>query len=168
MDIQAANHVLTKAILTIEEQELPWLLEFAVPSPLEVHKKTGMPLPKGMMPKKPRKPRKPRAKKEQPKATVAFWSTYLVHKLTRYDMQVSKREAKRGHVNIYRMGHLLAAAQKVDKAVKSVENSDDPKDIKRFEAAMNREFERDFPPIKAVRKALDKYRSTGKRPKIGK
>jgi len=157
--------VLTKAILIVEENDLPWLFEFAVPSPMEVHKKTGMPLPKSMMPKKPRKPRTPKPSQD---ATIDFWSIYLTHKLIAYDRKESAKEAKRGHVNIYRTGHLLGAAQKVSDAVKGMGDRHDEEALKKFSAAMNRFFEPSFSPIKAVQKAMDKYISTGKRPKIGK
>lgn len=36
----------------------------------------------------------------------------LVHVLIEWDKADAKREAKRGYVNIYRLGHLLGAAQR--------------------------------------------------------
>lgn len=35
----------------------------------------------------------------------------LIHVLIKWDEAESRREAKRGHVNIYRIGHFLKAAQ---------------------------------------------------------
>ena len=47
--------------------------------------------------------------------TVSEWHSRFVSLLTQYDAKESQREAKRpnGIVNIYRLGHLLAAAQRV-------------------------------------------------------
>jgi hypothetical protein len=97
---------------------------------------------------------------------VGYFSLYLSHLLTQYDRREMARETKRGNRgNIYRLGHLLGALHKVDAAIKSVKDSKDPKDFEVLRTAVLHEFT-DFPPRRALLKALDKYLETGKRPKI--
>ena len=154
MDIQRVNSVIERAILNLQVEETEALFEFSVPTPAAVAKRTGMKLP-----------RKPRAKKAPDAVSVAFWIMYLNHKLTRWDMQMSARERS---PNIYRMGHLLNASRLVEKKVFGIQGESDHKSIERFRKAMKSEFEKGFPPIVAVDKAIDKYWTSGKRPKIGK
>jgi hypothetical protein len=49
MNIEQVNSVLTKAIENFQEDELLMLWEFTVPSPHEMHRKTGMRLPKSQL-----------------------------------------------------------------------------------------------------------------------
>lgn len=150
MDIQRVNYVIERAIMALQMDEEEGLFEFSVPTPVEMSKRSGMKLP-----------RKSRKTKEEPRTPVGFWSIFLGHKLTQWDM-------RQRDTNPYRMGHLLGAANKVDAKVKGVMKSTDDADIEKFRKAMKSEFERDFPPVKQVSKAIDKYLMTRKRPKIGK
>ena len=86
--------------------------------------------------------------------TVAKYLEVLSHELVRYDMQTSAREAKRGRVNIYRLGLLLEALGRVRDAVGS-RTSDGEADKAGFRMAMYQHFERDFPPVKKVVKQLE-------------
>ena len=86
--------------------------------------------------------------------TVAKYLEVLSHELVRYDVQTSTREAKRGRVNIYRLGLLLAALQRVRGVVGS-RTSDSEADKAGFRMAMYQHFERDFPPVKKVVKQLE-------------
>jgi hypothetical protein len=86
--------------------------------------------------------------------TVAKYLEVLSHELVRYDMATSAREAKRGHVNIYRMGLLMEALQRVRATVGS-RTSDSETDKSGFRMAMYEHFERDFPPVKKVIKQLE-------------
>jgi len=104
---------------------------------------------------------KARELKTQDEATVGFWNLYLMGKLTAWD-----RKQRDG--NIYRMGHLSDAAFNVQMDTKSIENQSSYAAIEKFRKAMNRRFETNFPPIKAMNKAIDRYHMTGKRPKYGK
>ena len=45
--------------------------------------------------------------------TVSKYLDVLSHELVRYDVSTSAREAKRGQVNIYRLGNLMGALQRV-------------------------------------------------------
>lgn len=86
--------------------------------------------------------------------TVAKYLEVLSHELVRYDVQTSAREAKRGHVNIYRLGHLMGALQRVREEVGS-RTSDSEADKAGFRLAMYGNFEKDFPPVKKVIKQLE-------------
>lgn len=86
--------------------------------------------------------------------TVAKYLEVLSHELVRYDVQTSAREAKRGRVNIYRLGLLMEALQRVRGDVGNRTSSSDA-DKANFRLAMYQRFERDFPPVKKVVKQLE-------------
>lgn len=86
--------------------------------------------------------------------TVGKYLDVLSHELIRYDRLTSDREAKRGRVNIYRMGLLLEALGRVREAVGS-KTSDSEADKAGFRMAMYQHFEKDFPPVKRVVKQLE-------------
>ena len=86
--------------------------------------------------------------------TVAKYLEVLSHELVRYDVQTSAREAKRGRVNIYRLGLLMEALQKVRNNVGS-RMTDSEADKAGFRMAMYQHFERDFSPVKKVVKQLE-------------
>jgi hypothetical protein len=87
--------------------------------------------------------------------SVAKYLEVLSHELIRYDVRTSAAEAKRGgHVNIYRLGHLMGALQRVRENV-GTHTSDSDGDKADFRMAMYAHFERDFPPVKKVIKQLD-------------
>ena len=86
--------------------------------------------------------------------TVGKYLDVLSHELVRHDVQTSAREAKRGRVNIYRMGLLMEALQRVRADVGN-RTSDSDADKAAFRMAMYAHFERDFPPVKKVVKQLE-------------
>ena len=88
--------------------------------------------------------------------TVAKYLEVLSHELVRYDVQTSAREAKRPHgrVNIYRLGLLMGALQRVRGNVAN-RTSDSEADKAGFRMALYQHFERDFPPVKKVVKQLE-------------
>jgi len=86
--------------------------------------------------------------------TVAKYLEVFSHELVRYDMATSAREAKRGRVNIYCLGLLMEALQKVRADVGN-RTSDSEADKIDFRAAMYVRFEKDFPPVKKVVKQLE-------------
>ena len=86
--------------------------------------------------------------------TVAKYLEVLSHELVRYDVATSTREAKRGRVNIYRLGHLLGALQRVRDDVGS-RTSDSDADKAGFRMAVYSHFEKDFSPVKKVVKQLE-------------
>lgn len=86
--------------------------------------------------------------------TVDKYLTLLQHELVRYDMSTSAREAKRGRTNIYRLGLLMEALQKVRAAVGS-RLSDSTEDKAAFISAMYSYFEKDAPWVKKVMKQVE-------------
>lgn len=87
--------------------------------------------------------------------SVAKYLEVLSHELVRYDVATSAREAKRGgRVNIYRLGHLLGALQRVREEVGN-RTSDSEADKAGFRMAMYGNFEKDFSPVKKVVKQLE-------------
>ena len=97
--------------------------------------------------------------------TVATFLVVLLGHLTQEDRRLSKSESKRGRPNIYRLGHYLAAKQRVEEHVQGLLNSSDPVDIEALRRAIYKEFLPDFPPAKKTVKAIDEYLASGKRPK---
>lgn len=96
-------------------------------------------------------------------ATVRAFVAVLKSKLTQHDKKVSSRERM---PNIYRLGHLLGAAQRVEATVKGVMDQSTPEALKALEAAMDHEFERGFPPVNAVKKQIAAFLSSGKMPTL--
>jgi hypothetical protein len=86
--------------------------------------------------------------------SVAKYLEVLSHELVRYDMATSERERRRGHVNIYRLGHLMGALQHVREDVGS-RTTDSEADKAGFRMAMYTRFEQDFPPVKKVVRQLE-------------
>jgi len=105
---------------------------------------------------------------ENPKdATVAMWLMVLKSKLTQWDKREFEKEMKRsGRGNIYRLSHLLGAAQETEAALKKYLNRDDKEALDRFEEEVDAHFTPGFSPIKNVKKQLTKYRETGKMPSL--
>lgn len=85
---------------------------------------------------------------------VSKYIALLSHELIRYDMATSAREAKRGRVNIYRMGLLMQALHRVEAEVGS-STGDSDADRAKFRLAMMSHFEPDFSPVKKVVKQLE-------------
>ena len=98
--------------------------------------------------------------------TVRGFITILNANLTQYDMAQSAREAKgRGSVNVYRLGHLLGASQKLEDRLKSILDSSSTEDLRTLRSALvGKAFLADFPPSKKTVKAIDKYLADGKPP----
>ena len=86
--------------------------------------------------------------------TVGKYLEVLSHELVRYDVAESAREAKRGRTNIYRLGHLMGALQRVREEVGN-RTSDSEADKAGFRMAMYGNFEKDFSPVKKVVKQLE-------------
>lgn len=107
-------------------------------------------------------PRRPMTEALQ-KATVRAFLAVLTSKITQYDKRVSAKERM---PNIYRLGHLLGASQRVEERVKGVLDQDTPEALKALVSAMGREFTPDFSPVKAVKKQIEAYLSTGKMPTL--
>jgi hypothetical protein len=106
-------------------------------------------------------------------ATVRDFNNILAHRLTRYDRLAAAREQKRGlRVNIYRMGHLLGAAQKaVDLVPKALLDSDGVEALEAYRKGLKRAFrfeagKFEFAPVTQVSRMMDKWIASGKLPKF--
>jgi hypothetical protein len=86
--------------------------------------------------------------------TVGKYLDVLSHELVRYDVTTSAREAKRGRVNVYRLGLLMEALGRVREEVGN-RTSDSDADKAGFRMAMYMHFEKDFAPVKKVVKQLE-------------
>jgi hypothetical protein len=114
--------------------------------------------------------------------TVGNFFAVLSSLLTQYDVQASAREARGrgGHVNIYRLGHLLKAMHKAEDELKDVIGKfDDPAVMMTEEIAGSliailtgcftvnwKTNEFDLPPLRKFYKQLDAFVSTGKNPTL--
>ena len=63
---------------------------------------------------------------------------------------------KHGRVNIYRLGHLMGAAQRVRKNVAKMGGRSDEAALAALQRAMHAEFEMGFSPINAVERQIAK------------
>lgn len=97
-------------------------------------------------------------------ATVEDFLQVLISRLTRYDMQISRRESI---PNIYRLGHWLQAAENVRDGVRPYLNRDDGEAMTALRRALNKEFHAgDMPPVKQVLKQMDNWEQKGRTPKL--
>ena len=96
-------------------------------------------------------------------ATVRAFLAVLSSKITRYDARISAKERM---PNIYRLGHLLEAASRVEKRVKRIIDQDTPEALETLIEAMDQDFTPNFPPVNAVKKQIRRYLETGKMPTL--
>ncbi len=93
--------------------------------------------------------------------TVKGFLTILVGRLTQYDKKLDAKQP-----NIYRLGLLFAAKEKVEARVKRYLDDSTPQALDALKEALTKEFLVDhMPPVKAVMKMIDEYLATGKAPK---
>lgn len=92
-----------------------------------------------------------------PSGTVETFLHVLTSKITQYDQNIGRREAKKGRLNIYRLGHLLAAKQNVADAVKDVLYKEDAESLGLLKKAILKHFSSNLPPAKAVLKQIDAF-----------
>lgn len=110
----------------------------------------------------------PKAVRRGLPGTVEAFLAVLTSKVTQYDKATSAREAKRGgHVNIYRMGLLLQAVDRVRGDIRVQDlTSDSPEALESFRRAVRKHMDADFPPAKATLKQVDQFLETGKAPSL--
>lgn len=100
------------------------------------------------------------------KATVRIFLLVLSSKITQADAAQAKRDAKRGiPPNIYSLGLMLEAVNKVEADVRSVLDNDDAESLGKLKKSIGRRFNM-VSPVKFTLKAIDKYLATGKLPSI--
>ena len=83
--------------------------------------------------------------------TVEKYLAVLSSKIVQHDVAMSRRERR---PNIYRAGHLLAAAHKVADAVRGTEGRSDSAALLRLQKALHTHFEPDFPPLRQVERQI--------------
>jgi len=102
--------------------------------------------------------------------TVCNFQTLLTSKLTQHDVRESRREMKRGSPNIYRLGHLLKAAQEVESDVARVVPNCNvvmtPEIAAAMRAALRRRFNPGFRPVENVEKQINAFLTTGQEPSL--
>lgn len=102
-----------------------------------------------------------------PSATVEMFLHVLVSKLTQQDVKDTKREmAHGGRGNIYRLGLLLEAKEKVEREVSHFLNRDDPEAMEALKTALQRNFNSNFPPLNNVLRQIDLWLTKKKKPTL--
>lgn len=117
-----------------------------------------------------------RANPELQPGSIRHFSLILTGLLTQYDMAETKRELKRGHSNIYRLGLLFQAAQKAFDQVEGMAERSDPEALGRYVQALRKHFGYESPrrgsppefglsPLRKLDKMMREWVESGKRPK---
>lgn len=102
-----------------------------------------------------------------PSATVEMFLLALGSKLTQQDAKEMKQEqARGGRGNIYRLGLLLEAKEKVENAVSQYLKRDDPEAMEALKVALQRNFNSNFPPLKNILKQIDNWLTKKKKPSL--
>jgi hypothetical protein len=109
----------------------------------------------------------PSKKKGIGPGTVSNFLLVLGSKITQQDQREALAAIKRrSPVNIYALGLLFKAADKVKERVKGLEESSDAASLSTLRAAMNREFNPGYPPVKNVEKQIQAWLTSGKQPSL--
>jgi hypothetical protein len=102
-----------------------------------------------------------------PNATVEMFLRVLVSKLTQQDKKETLQELKRnGRSNIYRLGLLLEASQKVEAEVSEYLKRDDPEAMEALKKSLQKNFNSNFPPLKSMLKQIEAWTTRGKKPSL--
>ncbi len=102
-----------------------------------------------------------------PSATVKMFLHVLTSKLTQQDKKETEQELKRsGRSNIYRLGLLFEAAEKVEHEVAKYLERDDPEAMEVLKAALQKNFNSNFPPLKNMLKQIEAWTTRGKKPSL--
>jgi hypothetical protein len=102
--------------------------------------------------------------------TVCNFMAVLTSKLTQHDVKESAREMRRGRPNIYRLGLLLQAKEKVESDVARVAPDCNvvvtPEIASTIKRSLNTRFNPGFPPVKNVEKQLEAFLTSGRQPSL--
>ena len=102
-----------------------------------------------------------------PNATVAMFLQVLNSKLTQQDVKETKRETARGgRGNIYRLGLLFEASEKVAKDVEDYLDRDDEEAMEALKASLKKRFNPGFPPLNNMLKQIDNWLTKKKKPSL--
>jgi hypothetical protein len=106
-------------------------------------------------------PRRPSARRNPDAATPRAFLSVLRSKLTQYDMKLSVRQP-----NMYRLGHYLAAAERVEKDMGKSLDSTSPAALEKLRQSLHKRFEMPFAPASAVERQIDAYLTKGTMPSL--
>jgi len=91
----------------------------------------------------------------------------LASKITQYDRKEYEKESRRGGGgNIYRLGLLLEAKEKVEHEVAAHLKDDSPEAMDALKKAIGKNFEANFPPAKNILGQIDKWLTKKKKPSL--
>lgn len=99
-------------------------------------------------------------------ATVGSFLEVLRSKLIQHDKVLGDREARRGRVNIYRIGHYLKAVEDVVRDVGPSMGRSDPQALEALKRSIEANLAGENPGVKATVKQIDQYLATGKAPSL--
>lgn len=92
--------------------------------------------------------------------TVEAFLFMLTSRLTQYDMRLSMKDG-----NIYRLGLLFAALEKVRKDVQDVAKSQEPQALEKLKQSLNTRF-KTLKPVDRTIRDIDAFLATGKTPRF--
>jgi hypothetical protein len=102
-----------------------------------------------------------------PNATVEMFLQVLTSKLTQYDQKEIKREqAHGGNGNIYRLGLMFEASEKVERDVAQYLKRDDAEALGVMKASLQKHFHATYPPIANVLRQIDNWLTKKKKPSL--
>ena len=106
------------------------------------------------------------AKKSNPRrnpdaATPRAFLSVLRSKLTQHDVKLSAKQP-----NMYRLGHYLAAAERVEKDMGKSLDSTSPAALEKLRQSLHKRFEMPFAPASAVERQIDAYLAKGTMPSL--
>jgi hypothetical protein len=102
-----------------------------------------------------------------PNATVEMFILALSSKVTQQDEKEIKREqAHGGRGNIYRLGLLLEAVNKVENDVSEYLKRDDPEAMEALKASLSKRFTSNFPPLNNILKQINNWLTKKKKPSL--
>ena len=102
-----------------------------------------------------------------PNATVEMFLQVLTSKLTQQDQKEIKREqAHGGRGNIYRLGLMFEASEKVEHDVAQYLKRDDEEALGAMKASLQKHFHATYPPIANVLRQIDNWLLKKKKPSL--
>jgi len=115
-------------------------------------------------PKATKGPKIPKGPKQE--ATVDTFLMVLTSQLVQYDTREMNREMKHGRGNVYRLGLLFEAQNKVTADCADVLNRSDAAAMNVLKQSLARQFTRDFSPVTNVVRQIDSWVKDGRFPSI--
>jgi hypothetical protein len=94
-------------------------------------------------------------------ATPRAFLSVLRSKLTQHDVKLSAKQP-----NMYRLGHYLAAAERVEKDMGKSLDSTSPAALEKLRQSLHKRFDMPFAPASAVERQIDAYLASGTMPSL--